>query len=67
MHHWWSPVTQLAATHAGRITGSTRTPLIVDKTQTFVDAGEPWRVVAADANGIRHAARRAISNGRMSI
>jgi hypothetical protein len=40
------------ATGTVRVSGSTR-PLIVDKSQTLVDAGEPRYVVATDANGDR--------------
>ena len=36
----WSPATQ-PATRTVRVTGSTRTPLIIDKSQSLVDAGEP--------------------------
>src|SRR5271166_5842175 len=66
MHKAWSPVTQPAVTRTVRVTGSTRTPLIVDKSQILVDAGE-FRCVFGPRREWRSAARRAISNGRTLI
>ena len=51
-------MTQPAATRTVCVTGSTRTPLIVDKSQILVDAGELRCVVAADANGDRRRGAR---------